>query len=48
VLTGSISLAAAQTSPKKAPPLAVAPFDTQEAKEHQRAWAEHSGADYYT
>jgi serine/threonine-protein kinase len=29
--------------PTNAPPLAVAPFDAKEAREHQQAWADHLG-----
>jgi formylglycine-generating enzyme required for sulfatase activity len=29
--------------PSSPPPMAVAPFDAQQAKEHQRAWAEYLG-----
>ena len=31
------------TAQKKAPPLAVAPFDAQQARAHQEAWAKHLG-----
>jgi len=30
-------------TPSSPPPMAVAPFDAQQAKEHQRAWAEYLG-----
>jgi len=34
---------AAAKTPSTPPPMALAPFDTQQAKEHQRAWAEYLG-----